>query len=124
MFAAVAALWNPALPDAKGYFPPPSPNRTVRRRPLFILPSGQGRRGLDATRLTGQAFHRARYALTTDAIQRVQASHGRHAQRSHYQPTSNFNVIIHRNVRAGAFQEAYEQRDRRGNSPLGFGESA
>lgn len=78
---------------------PRRPQSHVRRRPLFILPSGQGRCGLDAARLTGQAFHRARYALTTDAIQRVQASHGRHAQRSHYQPTKTHMSYI----------EAFEQ---------------
>jgi hypothetical protein len=88
------------LPDAKGYFPPAVPNRTVRRRPLFILPSGQGRCGLDAARLTGQAFHRARYALTSDAIQRVQASHGRHAQRS---------SIISQQQTSMSYIEAFEQ---------------
>jgi hypothetical protein len=75
-----------------GYFPPPS-HRIVRRRPLFILPSGQGRCGLDASRLTGQAFHRARYALTSDAIQRVQAAHGPPRTKVElYQPTFNFHV--------------------------------
>jgi hypothetical protein len=56
------------------FCPRPS-HRIVRRRPLFILPSGQGRCGLESCAFSPQAFHCARYALTSDAIQRARASH-------------------------------------------------
>ena len=81
------------------YRPPPSSQHRRRnvsgsfcRRPFFILPSGQGRSSPRKLRFSplssrSKTFHRARYALTTDAIQKVRAPHERPRKGRIYQPT-------------------------------------
>ena len=68
-----------------------------RRRPLFILPSGQGRSSPRKFRFAplssrSKAFHRARPTLTTDAIPFVQAAYTRPAEKSNYQSIQNYKM--------------------------------
>jgi hypothetical protein len=70
-----------------------------RRRPLFILPSGQGRSSPRKFRCApfssrSKAFHRARPTLTTDAIPFVQAAYTRPAERSNYQSIQNYTMTF------------------------------
>ena len=92
-----------ATPQSARWFvsPPPSLHFTIRSR-SFQPPKVRSR---------SKAFHRARPTLTADAIPRVRAAHDRHAQRSNIISQLQTYNVIHRTVRAGAFEKLKAAED-------------
>jgi ribosomal protein L27 len=94
---------------------PRSPRIPVRRRPLFILPSGQGRSSLPGRRRSTALVT----PVTTDGhFEKAERLTSRPTQRSNIISQTAQSHVIHRRFRAGVPKQARRDRRHRHLGPL------